>query len=75
MSIRAMSVLDKIRVLNAGATFEVSARGTSVLDLIRLATAANQGGGQLTVTDVEGVSVLDLIRIASAAPGKITLKD
>ncbi|EKT4454393.1 hypothetical protein P3C22_14690 [Pseudomonas sp. ER28] len=71
MSINGMSVQDKIRVFEAGASFDVSAQGTSVLDLARLAAAAKKGGGQLTVVDGQGLSVSDLIKISSAAPGKV----
>lgn len=74
MSFDAFSVGDLVRVLSSGAVLELSAAGHSVGDLVRLASAAKNGNGGLTLSDVGGHSIGDYVRIGSAGGGRVTLR-
>ncbi len=59
-------MLDIIGAANAGAGHRLDAAHFSLLDLIGIATATKNGGGQLTILNAGRLSALDRMGIANA---------
>lgn len=67
----SMTTDDLIKIARAGGGFIIDTNGRTDDDLIRIATAAAQGGGTVTIQRVRYKRTIDLVEIAVAGRGHV----
>ena len=60
-----------IRIASAGGGLKISAKNYMTDQLIRIASAASTGGGQIILVDINNLLTDQLIRIAGAGKGRV----
>jgi hypothetical protein len=65
---------DIVELLEAGASFTLGSEHRLQVSLVRLATAARTGGGQLRLTGLMSKLQNDLVAIARAGRGHVTFE-
>jgi len=66
---------DLVRIMAAGGGFRINAEARASSDLVRIATAAVKGGGQLALIGMNTRRIEDIVDIALAGKGHVSFED
>ena len=75
MSFMSRSTEDLVLIATAGGGLRFEGKARLTDDLVRIATAAKSGGGQLMLTGMSARLTDDLVRIATAGKGHVIFED
>lgn len=70
-----MTITDLVRIASAGGGFNIDCSNYSVLDIVRIAAAANTGGGLIFLNNTSKFTIIDKVRISAASKGHVIFND
>lgn len=70
-----MLTMDLVRVAAAGGGLRIDCAKHLTSDIVRIASAANQGGGIIILENSKRVLTMDKVRIAAAGQGHVLFND